>query len=32
MLDHESEVTALNYAPLPASVVAKVKVTITQLK
>jgi phosphate transport system substrate-binding protein len=32
MLDHESEVTALNYAPLPASVAAKVKVTISQLK
>lgn len=32
MLDHESEVTALNYAPLPTSVVAKVKNTIGQLK
>lgn len=32
MLDHESEVTALNYAPLPTSVVAKVKSTIGQLK
>jgi phosphate transport system substrate-binding protein len=32
MLDHESEVTALNYAPLPASVVTKVKATIGQLK
>ena len=32
MLDHESEATALNYAPLPATVVAKVKGTITQLK
>jgi phosphate transport system substrate-binding protein len=32
MLDHESEVTALNYAPLPTSVVAKVKGTIGQLK
>lgn len=32
MLDHESEATSLNYAPLPASVAAKVKTTITQLK
>ena len=32
MLDHESEVTALNYAPLPDSVVTKVKTTIGQLK
>ena len=32
MLDHESEVTALNYAPLPASVATKVKATIAQLK
>jgi phosphate transport system substrate-binding protein len=32
MLDHELEVTALNYAPLPTSVVAKVKGTIGQLK
>jgi phosphate transport system substrate-binding protein len=32
MLDHESEVTALDYAPLPASVVTKVKGTISQLK
>lgn len=32
MLDHESEVTALNYAPLPASVQAKVRATIAQLK
>jgi phosphate transport system substrate-binding protein len=32
MLDHESEVTSLNYAPLPDSVVTKVKATIGQLK
>jgi phosphate transport system substrate-binding protein len=32
MLDHESEVTSLNYAPLPDSVVTKVKTTIGQLK
>jgi phosphate transport system substrate-binding protein len=32
MLDHESEVTALNYAPLPPSVAGKVKATIGQLK
>ena len=32
MLDHESEVTSLDYAPLPASVVSKVKATIGQLK
>jgi phosphate transport system substrate-binding protein len=32
MLDHESEVTSLDYAPLPASVVTKVKGTISQLK
>ena len=32
MLDHESEATALNYAPLSASVQAKVRATITQLK
>jgi phosphate transport system substrate-binding protein len=32
MLDHESEVTSLNYAPLPTSVVGKVKSTIGQLK
>lgn len=32
MLDHESEATSLNYAPLPASVVGKVKTTISQLK
>jgi phosphate transport system substrate-binding protein len=32
MLDHEAEVTSLNYAPLPASVVTKVKGTISQLK
>jgi phosphate transport system substrate-binding protein len=32
MLDHESEVTALNYAPLPESVATKVKATISQLK
>ena len=32
MLDHESEAASLNYAPLPASVVTKVKATIGQLK
>jgi phosphate transport system substrate-binding protein len=32
MLDHESEVTALYYAPLPASVATKVKGTIAELK
>jgi phosphate transport system substrate-binding protein len=32
MLDHESEATSLDYAPLPASVVSKVKVTISRLK
>jgi phosphate transport system substrate-binding protein len=32
MLDHESEVTTLNYAPLPPSVAGKVKATIGQLK
>ena len=32
MLDHESEATSLDYAPLPASVVSKVKATIGQLK
>ena len=32
MLDHESEVTSLNYAPLPESVATKVKATISQLK
>ena len=32
MLEHESEATSLNYAPLPASVVTKVKGTISQLK
>jgi len=32
MLDHESEATTLNYAPLPPAVAAKVKVTISQLK
>ena len=32
MLDHESEVTSLDYAPLPASVVSKVNATIGQLK
>jgi phosphate transport system substrate-binding protein len=32
MLDHESEASLLNYAPLPASVVTKVKATIAQLK
>jgi phosphate transport system substrate-binding protein len=32
MLDHESEATSLDYAPLPASVVGKVKATIGQLK
>jgi phosphate transport system substrate-binding protein len=32
MLDHESEVTTLNYAPLPAGVAAKVKGTVSQLK
>ncbi|HEX6770389.1 MAG TPA: phosphate ABC transporter substrate-binding protein PstS [Acidobacteriaceae bacterium] len=32
MLEHESEATALNYAPLPASVAAKVKTTIGQLR
>jgi phosphate transport system substrate-binding protein len=32
MLDHESEATSLDYAPLPASVVTKVKATIGQLK
>jgi len=32
MLEHESEVTSLNYAPLPDSVVTKVKATISQLK
>jgi phosphate transport system substrate-binding protein len=32
MLDHESEATSLYYAPLPVSVVSKVKVTIGQLK
>ncbi len=32
MLDHESEATSLSYAPLPATVAAKVKATIGQLK
>ena len=32
MLEHESEAAALNYAPLPDSVVTKVKATISQLK
>jgi phosphate transport system substrate-binding protein len=32
MLDHESEVTTLNYAPLPPPVVTRVKATISQLK
>jgi phosphate transport system substrate-binding protein len=32
IMDHESEVTSLNYAPLPASVVSKVRVTISKLK
>ncbi len=32
MLEHESEAATLNYAPLPDSVVAKVKATIAQLK
>ncbi|MDQ1692956.1 MAG: phosphate transport system substrate-binding protein [Acidobacteriaceae bacterium] len=32
MLDHESEAASLNYAPLPAGVVTKVKATIAQLK
>jgi phosphate transport system substrate-binding protein len=32
MLDHDAEATSLNYAPLPPSVVAKVKATISQLK
>ncbi|HEY3989755.1 MAG TPA: phosphate ABC transporter substrate-binding protein PstS [Acidobacteriaceae bacterium] len=32
IMDHESEVTALNYAPLPPSVVSKVRATISQLK
>jgi phosphate transport system substrate-binding protein len=32
MLDHESEVTDLNYAPLPPSVSTKVRATIAQLK
>ena len=32
MLDHESEVTSLNYAPLPEAVTTKVKATISQLK
>ena len=32
MLDHESEATSLDYAPLPDSVVSKVKVTISRLK
>jgi phosphate transport system substrate-binding protein len=32
MLDHESEVTTLNYAPLPPAVVTRVKATISQLK
>ena len=32
MLEHESEATSLNYAPLPDAVVAKVKATIGQLK
>jgi phosphate transport system substrate-binding protein len=32
MLDHESEATSLYYAPLPATVVSKVKATIGQLK
>lgn len=32
MLDHESEAASLSYAPLPDSVVAKVKATISQLK
>ena len=32
MLDHESEAASLNYAPLPAGVVTKVKATISQLK
>lgn len=32
MLDHESEAASLNYAPLPASVVSKVKATTAQLK
>jgi phosphate transport system substrate-binding protein len=32
MLDHESEVTTLNYAPLPPAVATRVKATISQLK
>jgi phosphate transport system substrate-binding protein len=32
MLDHESEATTLNYAPLPTAVAAKVKGTVSQLK
>ena len=32
MLEHESEAASLDYAPLPASVQAKVKTTISQLK
>jgi phosphate transport system substrate-binding protein len=32
MLDHDAEATSLNYAPLPPSVVVKVKATISQLK
>jgi phosphate transport system substrate-binding protein len=32
MLEHESEAASLNYAPLPDSVVARVKATIGQLK
>ncbi len=32
MLEHESEASSLNYAPLPAGVVTKVKASINQLK
>jgi phosphate transport system substrate-binding protein len=32
MVDHESEATALNYAPLPTSVVDRVKASIGQIK
>jgi phosphate transport system substrate-binding protein len=32
MLDHESEVTTLNYAPLPPAIATRVKATISQLK
>jgi phosphate transport system substrate-binding protein len=32
MLEHQTEVTSLDYAPLPATVAARVKVTVSQLR